>query len=484
MIEKLTAKQEKIMIEFREHWLKKGLSTDTVDKEKTKSAITHLYGKIGKKPPVFIFCDSPLEANLTINIFRMGIPDRILAELGADLREKLSGELGDKLRGKLGGKLLGELGDELGDKLEAELGDKLVGELGDKLSFKLGADLRRELRDKLVGELRDKLWGKLGADLRRELSGELGGELEAELWDKLGNKLWNKLDQDLLRGKLGGKLRAGLWDKLVGELGGKLWGDLWGKLWGDLWNKLVVELRNKLVEYNATGLLGSLDAYWIAYYQFMPQIGIAYYAHHQELLDVWTALAESSFWWWPYENYCFVSDRPKKLSFNLDSRLHDEHGPAFEFRDGWKGYYLNGVNFPENLYKRVIAGELTMADIQSIENIEQRMQAIKHAKNGVRDFFVSQNGILRDKVVKKDIKNREVNYELWEIPAGGIFGENVFFAFYDDPSSLERKQKREYMKGVPPCETIAEAMAWGMSDDTHVLSPEDWLALVPLAEES
>lgn len=387
MIEKLTAKQEKMMIEFREHWLKKGLSTDTVDREKTKSAVTHLYGNIGKKPPVFIFCASPLEANLTINIFRMGIPDRILAELG----------------------------------------DKLVDKLGD--------------------------------------------ELEAELWDKLGadleHKLWDKLRGDL-----------------SGELGGKLWADLRHKLGGKLGGKLVGELRNKLVEYNSTGLLGSLDAYWIAYYQFMPQIGIAYYAHHQELLDVWTALAESSFWWWPYENYCFVSDRPKKLSFNSDSRLHDEHGPAFEFRDGWKGYYLNGVNFPENLYKRVIAGELTMADIQSIENIEQRMQAIKHAKNGVRDFFVSQNGILRDKVAKKDKKNREVNYELWEIPAGGIFEENVFFAFYDDPSSLERKQKREYMKGVPPCETIAEAMAWGMSDDTHVLSPKDWLALVPLAEES
>jgi hypothetical protein len=460
MIEKLTAKQEKMMIEFREHWLKKGLSTDTVNREKTKSAVTHLYGKIGKKPPVFIFCDSPLEANLTINIFRMGIPDRILAELGADLREKLGHELGDRLR------------------------DKLWLETWEGLGEGLGAKLWGELKNRLEADLEAKLWG--------ELKNRLGADLEAELWDKLGGELWNKLDQDLLGGKLGGKLRADLWDKLGGnlrdKLGDELGGELGGKVSGELSFKLGAdlrrELRNKLGEYNATGLLGSLDAYWIAYYQFMPQIGIAYDARHQELLDVWTALAESSFWWWPYENYCFVSDRPKKLSFNSDSRLHDEHGPAFEFRDGWKGYYLNGVNFPENLYKRVIAGELTMADIQSIENIEQRMQAIKHAKNGVRDFFVSQNGILRDKVVKKDIKNREVNYELWEIPAGGIFGENVFFAFYDDPSSLERKQKREYMKGVPPCETIAEAMAWGMSDDTHVLSPEDWLALVPLAEES
>ena len=56
MIEKLTKKQEKQMIEYREYCRGRGLCTDPTDKTKTENAITEFYKKIGKLKPYFWHC--------------------------------------------------------------------------------------------------------------------------------------------------------------------------------------------------------------------------------------------------------------------------------------------------------------------------------------------------------------------------------------------------------------------------------------------
>lgn len=38
--------------------------------------------------------------------------------------------------------------------------------------------------------------------------------------------------------------------------------------------------------------------------------------------------------------------------------------------------------------------------------------------------------------------------------------------------------------GVEKCKTVAEAMAWKMSDDTYTVSPKEWKSLTPLVDEA
>ena len=66
-IDKLTKKQEKELIEFREEWRKIGTSTERIDKKSTKEAICKMYKLLGKSKPKFIFVPSPFFANLQIN---------------------------------------------------------------------------------------------------------------------------------------------------------------------------------------------------------------------------------------------------------------------------------------------------------------------------------------------------------------------------------------------------------------------------------
>lgn len=172
------------------------------------------------------------------------------------------------------------------------------------------------------------------------------------------------------------------------------------------------------------------------------------------------------------------------IKIDEQNRLHSEHQSAIKWKGGKEFYYLHGINFSKDLYLKVISREMPMEEILKIKDIDQRTQAMKFAKNGLREFYKSQKGKMIDELDKLDIKQRKVHYELWKIPQGKIFNQTVYFTIYDCPSSIERGERREYAKGVPKFSKVEEAMAWGMSDDEHIITPADWLKLVPLREES
>ena len=130
---------------------------------------------------------------------------------------------------------------------------------------------------------------------------------------------------------------------------------------------------------------------------------------------------------------------------------------------------------------------MEMSEILKIVDIDQRVQAIKYAKNGIREFYLSQKGEKIDEYVKSFLVNgllEQIKYELWKIPQGEIFNKEVYFALYECPSAKKRGEVREYTKGVPEFKTIAEAMSWGMGSNSHVVSPEEWKQMIPLINES
>lgn len=67
-IEKLTLKQEEHLKEFRNSWFKIGISTEPANRKIAEDAIGKFYDKIKKTRPLFIWCDSPLIAELIINL--------------------------------------------------------------------------------------------------------------------------------------------------------------------------------------------------------------------------------------------------------------------------------------------------------------------------------------------------------------------------------------------------------------------------------
>ena len=68
-IEKLTLEQEKGIKEWQEHCLKIGRDTSPINKKLSEKSWIKFYEILGKKKPFFWYCQSPLQAQIIINMF-------------------------------------------------------------------------------------------------------------------------------------------------------------------------------------------------------------------------------------------------------------------------------------------------------------------------------------------------------------------------------------------------------------------------------
>ncbi|MDM9382370.1 hypothetical protein QUB80_16825 [Chlorogloeopsis sp. ULAP01] len=75
------------------------------------------------------------------------------------------------------------------------------------------------------------------------------------------------------------------------------------------------------------------------------------YKGDQKLLPIFQLVAQSCGWIFPYQRVAVVCDRPTKISFDEQNRLHAEGEPAIQFADGYSLYAHHGVTLPEKYGK-------------------------------------------------------------------------------------------------------------------------------------
>ena len=160
------------------------------------------------------------------------------------------------------------------------------------------------------------------------------------------------------------------------------------------------------------------------------------------------------------------------VRLNSLTQWHSDVLPGIEWKGGKKFYYLNGVRFPEDLWRKVVSGNMPFDKILKIEDIDQRTQAMKYGD--VREFLKHSKAELLDEYLKAKPDGSMVRYQLYKIPQGEIFTEDAYYVVYDCPS-----MDRVYMSGVPKYDKVADAMAWKQS-----ITAEEWKEMVPLIHES
>ena len=140
---------------------------------------------------------------------------------------------------------------------------------------------------------------------------------------------------------------------------------------GELLDKLIIDLENEI--YNSLeeqwdltyfDLLESIDEEKFipmdtqrkyikydlliaecSYYDFC--ISVLNYPHDQQRWQILQNVVKNCPWFFPFQGICFICDRPIKLSFNQENRLHGDGEPAIEHADGYKVYANSGVLLPE-----------------------------------------------------------------------------------------------------------------------------------------
>ena len=280
----------------------------------------------------------------------------------------------------------------------------------------LGSNLRENLGENLMENLRYNLRYNLRANLRVNLRENLGENLRYNLRDNLRDNLWSNLVANLVE-NLGYNLRHNLWSNLEANLRYNLRANLRYNLRYNLRDNLRDKIKPK---YLSTNLLGSMDAFWIAFYEFPEKfLGIKYSEKDKHTLNLWSSLSKSCSWFWCYENYCFVSDRPEKLSFNIQNRLHCEDGPAVKWIDGCELYYWNGIAIPkewilnkQSITKQTIIEEKNAEKRRCIREIigTKQYATLIDIKEIDKDHVNGQDVILYKTKQKDDIINEHIYY--------------------------------------------------------------------------
>ena len=140
-------------------------------------------------------------------------------------------------------------------------------------------------------------------------------------------------------------------------------------------------------------------------------------------------------------------------------RMHSTNGPSIRFKDGYEIYNLWGVEFDRDLYWRIVRNEMPAKDVFKIENIEQRMAALKFL--GTEKVLEACDSKLIDSQVDSGTK-----YDLYQVD--GLTEETEYALKYKCPST-----GREYVSFVRP-EVGKEKDAIKAIASKWRMSKEEW----------
>jgi len=134
------------------------------------------------------------------------------------------------------------------------------------------------------------------------------------------------------------------------------------QLWDQLWDQKF--------DYMGTWFNGQQDAYWVSFYHFSEFIGAKFGKKTSNGLDVWKRITRSCHWFYPFNDFCLISDKPQSLSRDEQGRLHSLNSAALSYPDGWSIYAVHGVRVPESVIMRPSA--ITVDKITNEQNAEIR----------------------------------------------------------------------------------------------------------------
>ena len=188
---------------------------------------------------------------------------------------------------------------------------------------------------------------------------------------------------------------------------------------------------------------GCHDAGWVSFYDFfLNEIKLD--------IDCIRGLIECAKeigWWWPLRDYCIITNRPSKITFDVDGNLHNEFGKAIEYRDDWGLYAWHGVRIPEWIIEE--KEKITPDKIDKERNVEIRRAMVEII--GAENYLKAGDAQLLDesdvgKLYRRSMSAPEEDIVMVEVVNSSPEPDGTF---------------KHYWLRVPPnTRTAKEAVAW------------------------
>ena len=512
----LTPEQEALMPVIRDKWINIGLSCEPVKREKVPPIIDRLYAVVDKPPPRFtIFLDNPLHVAVTITKLRMlgdsSSKDPVtpcdpedaarykaakLEHVCADVVHQISAQLWKYLTPGFAETVNeGGVADALATMLAYGEGKQDAVELVPPPLFSIPADSRASMENILEAAVLNSLAN--GAVTRTPVAYDNVHKCVSKYAEQAMDYYLDLKDikPGVMKGKpparYKGKLLEGPVDpqdvrdlvkRVVGDLetaGSNYIGKAFEPMLREENNDKFFEHIREFVGWRFWRGFGQFDV-WLSYYDMLGHCGV-----DVSKLQPSMEMAQECGWSLLFWDWAFISDKPRSILRDDQSRLHSLDKPAVDYK-GFQVYAVHGVRVPAHVIMN--PETITVQEIDSTENAEVRRVMIdrygveryikdSHAEEIHRDDF----GILYRKEVPNDepivmVKVVDATPEMHdvEIDVVDADGKPVIGEGGRPVKRVERKlmNKDYWLRVDPSCTTAHAAVAWTFGKTTKTYNPE------------
>ena len=224
------------------------------------------------------------------------------------------------------------------------------------------------------------------------------------------NSVWNSVENSV-------------WNSVENSVENSVWNSVENSVWNSVGN---TKLTHYWFCYESLGWSSG----WVSFYDYFRRVGIVKTPEFDKYVEY---LQSGLFMTVFQDGLAVVCRRPKKLLRDERERMHSETEAAIEWRDGFKLYYLFGIEFDEKLWKKVVDRKLKFKEMMEISNMEQRMAALKVLG---AEYLLEQG---KAQLIEKTTRGNEL------FLLKGVFSRYAYFLKYTCPST-----GRVYVSGVDP----------------------------------
>ncbi|MNK72099.1 hypothetical protein D3C87_915670 [compost metagenome] len=425
-IEKLTPEQEARIPEYRDEWLRHGLSTEPANWEEAEQAVRDAYVAAGLEPPkIIIRLASPHEGAIGAAILKNTKFDKnVWAQVGAQVRD----QVGDQVMDQVWAQVRDQVGARVRDQVWAQVGAQVRDQVWDQVMDQVWA----QVRDQVGARVRDQVWAQVGAQVRDQVWDQVMDQVWAQVRDQVGARV-----RDQVWAQVGAQVRDQVWDQVMDQVWAQVRDQVGARVWAQVWAQVGAQVRAQVSD----AFWSQHEAGWLSWLAFFRRVCDL---PNTEKIEPLLRIAQSCGWAWFFDGAAIITDRPNAIHRDEENRLHCETGSALEYRDGFSIYAWHGTRIPAEWINN--KASITPKVALTWENIEQRRVAIE---------IVGWSKILRE----LDAKVIDADGD----PLIGTLVE-VNLPDLDRPARFCRVQcgtGREFAIGVPPGITTAlAAQAW------------------------
>jgi len=350
MISKLTSSQEAKIQKYQKKWRKIAISTERINQVSVTKVVSKAYKLIEKEKPAMLFFANPYDALKFIF-------SQIKSEAGI-IKETCLGN-------PLGSLFLNKTSNLFSTELNSQIQAKVAKRIKEEISIKLNTN-------PLISLLSTLNWKKQFTPRTEDffnslqLDSDLGLLIAIELGIKLEEKLFilplfnnAKVFFDILRQQQLEWLEPGIQFYIKSVFLGLNY--LVIPL-GKPYNQIITSIfsqNSKSISQHVFGGMGAIiiasnlgitttnsfiSARWAGYCSYIDFcLEVLNCSGNLKQWEVFKGLVENCGWIFPFEKICIVCDRPTKLSFDSENRLHGEGVPAIEFNNEFKIWIDHGI---------------------------------------------------------------------------------------------------------------------------------------------